>query len=476
MFVLRLTAFIVLLSGLILEIIINDRLLGQNENSYKDLRPEKINFGKGFKEDNSKEEDVSIRPFSIDFPEKELRDLNERLKADIQRIRVDLSHAAFWYGFNLEYLKTKILPYWLEKYDWKSRQTLLNSEFKHQYLTTIDGLDIHFARVTPSTTKDKKLIPVLCLHGWPGSYLEFSKLAEELKKSIPDNNFALELIIPSIPGFGFSSAAARQGMDAPNVARIFHELMTKRLGIETFYVQGGDWGSVVAKCFTALYPENVKGLHINFNPPGNGFRDILKTTLAYNFPRLFGIGDEEYEATLAKQKDFLKTFIRETGYLHVQATKPDSLGASMLTSPSGLAAWILEKFAAGTNMKMSLNRSDGALTASTLTLDELLDNVMIYWISRNGASAARFYYENFAQPDSTYRDVYTLPITVPSAIAVFPEEAAHAPKCVARMQFKNLVQFSYLAKGGHFAAFEQPSLFAEDLTKFIRTVENSIRV
>lgn len=408
---------------------------------------------------------TEIRPFKIDVPASVIDDLKYRLEH--RRPYVEpLEDAAWTYGISTKYLNT-VLDYWKNKYNWTERQALLNKY--PQFKTIIQGLDIHFYHVRPTNLpKDKnlKILPLLLLHGWPGSVVEFQKIIPMLTKPWPNRDFVFELIIPSLPGYGFSEGAVRPGMATSQMAVIFKNLM-QRLGFDKFYVQGGDWGALITSNMAALYPEKVIGLHTNmcsaFTP-----KAMFWMLIGSYFPSLVG-GSENYSLYYPLSKVLL-SLIEESGYFHIQATKPDTVGVGLTSSPDGLAAYILEKFSTWTNKEYK-HRNDGGLLEK-YTLDELLDNIMLYWVTSSITTSVRLYSENFS---TAYRalKIEQLPIKVPTACAIFPNELTAAPKSLLTDRYPNMIQYNILRSGGHFAAFEEPKLLAEDIFSFVKKLVES---
>ena len=411
----------------------------------------------------SGKESAEIRPFKIDVPAKVLDDLKYRL-AHRRTYVAPLEDVAWTYGISTKYLNT-VLDYWKDKYNWSERQTLLNKY--PQFITNIQGLDIHFYHVKPTNLpKDKnlKVLPLLLLHGWPGSVVEFQKIIPILTKPWPNQNFVFEIIAPSLPGYGFSEGAVRPGMATSQIAVIFKNLM-HRLGFEKFYIQGGDWGAVITANMAALFPEQVIGLHSNMCGSMTG-STFLWSFIGTYFPSLVGV-NEHYSRYFPLSR-VLFNIIEESGYFHIQATKPDTIGTAVTASPDALAAYILEKFSTWTNTAYK-ERDDGGLTEK-FTLDELLDNVMIYWISNSITTSVRLYAENFCSSYRTLK-IEELPIKVPTGCAVFPNELISQPESMLKSRYTKLIQYSLMPRGGHFAAFEEPKLLADDIFNFVKKTE-----
>lgn len=278
-----------------------------------------------------------------------------------------------------------IIDYWKNNYDWRKREKFLNKY--PQYTTVIQGLNIHFIHVKPKNAKNLEVKPLLLLHGWPGSIREFYKVIPILTERKKDRNFVFEVVVPSLPGFGFSQAATKPGLGPVEISIIMKNLMLK-LGFEKFYVQGGDWGSAIAKSMSVLFPQHILGLHTNLC---HSFRPmaILKLLIGSLYPSLFI--EKKYENKMYPLSTKWKEFLASSGYFHIQATTPDTLGAALSDSPIGLAAYILEKFSLGTDRNNKKKLDAGLL--EKFTFDELLDNVMIYWVSDSITTSMRLYLE-----------------------------------------------------------------------------------
>ncbi|XP_029168139.1 juvenile hormone epoxide hydrolase 1-like [Nylanderia fulva] len=406
-----------------------------------------------------------IRPFVINTPKSVIDDLNERL-AKKRELVEPLEDVAWTYGISTTYLNN-ILEHWRTKYNWTEREALLNKY--PQYKTNIQGLDIHFYRVKPYIPPDRKnikILPLLITHGWPGSVVEFQKIIPMLTTPRADKDFVFEVIAPSLPGYAFSQAAVRSGLGPPQVAVIFKNLML-RLGFNKFYAQGGDWGSIITKHLGSLFPDNIFGAHMNMCSTLHK-SSMIWWLLGAFIPQL--VVDNEYYSRMYPLSDHMSRLLEETGYMHIQASKPDTLGAAVGASPVGVAGYILEKFSTWTNNEYKL-RPDGGLLEK-FTLDELLDNVMLYWITNSLTTSVRIYSEQFNKRHMSSR-IDELPIDVPSACAMFPHELAYQSESLLRNTYTNMIQFNHLPRGGHFAAFEEPGLLADDIFEFVSKVEDA---
>lgn len=405
-------------------------------------------------------DDVSVKPFKIDFPKELLDDLSQRLKT-VRPFHPPLEGIGFEYGFNTKFLET-VLDFWKTKYSWKDRQNYLNSF--PQFTTQVQGLKIHFIHAKPAKTSGVKVVPLLLLHGWPGSVREFYEMIPQLTAPRPGQDFVFEVIAPSLPGYGFSQAPSRPGMGPAQVAVVMHSLMSQ-LGHEQYFVQGGDWGALIGNIISQLYPQSVTGFHTNLLAMMPSSRVVIRLLIGSYFPNWICT---EVEKDLVYPMSNVFTFmIEETGYLHIQATKPDTVGIALRESPIGLAAYIIEKFSTWTNREWK-SLPDGGLLKK-FKMENLLDNIMIYWLTGSITSSMRLYSENFSRKHSAL-GFDQAPVTVPTGYARFHNELATLPVSVLKLKYKNLVQVSDFPTGGHFAAFEEPKLLADDVWKFVNTV------
>ncbi|XP_076140331.1 epoxide hydrolase 1-like [Alosa pseudoharengus] len=416
------------------------------------------------KSEMAAEEDTQIYPFTVTTSDEEIQDLHRRL--DQTRPVEGLEDACFQYGFNPAYLQ-RVISYWRSQFDWKKQVAVLN-QYPH-FKTKIEGLDVHFLRCTPASPGSVGCVvrPLLLVHGWPGSFYEFYRLLPLLLE--PQDGLAFEVICPSIPGYGYSQAPQVKGFNTLAAARVFLKLM-ERLGHSEFYLQGGDWGSIITTNMAQMKPECVRGLHLNmFNVTSGGVGMVMSLLLGPYVPSLVGLSQEDTRRLFPYVEKNLHTLLRETGYLHIQATRPDTAGRALNDSPVGLAAYILEKFSCWTNSQ-NKDMEDGGLERK-FSLDDLLTNVMIYWTTRSITSSMRFYKENFSENIQKRVDS-KVSVSVPTGLAAFPQELFHTPRSWARRKFRNILSYSYMPSGGHFAAFEEPQLLANDFREFVRKVEN----
>ena len=363
-----------------------------------------------------------IRPFTLGVPQAELDDLNRRLDQTRWPNKEPVSDWS--QGTPLAELQA-LCAYWRNGYDWRRCEARLNA--LGQYQTDLQGLDIHFLHVR-SPRADA--VPLLLTHGWPGSVIEFMGVIDHLTNPAP-GEMAFHVIAPSLPGFGFSGKPAEIGWGIPKIAFCWIELMA-RLGYERWVAQGGDWGAIVTTAIGMIKPPGCLGIHLNM-PFARPLPEDLEAP---------GPIEQKALAALKHYQDW------DSGYSKQQSTRPQSLGYGLVDSPVGLAGWIYEKMWAWTD-------NDGS-PLSALSMDQILDNVMLYWLPANGASSARLYWESFnATGDIT--------VEVPTAVSAFPKEILPAPRKWAERTYRNIVHWGEMEQGGHFAAWEQPEAFVQEL-------------
>jgi pimeloyl-ACP methyl ester carboxylesterase len=372
----------------------------------------------------------AIRPFRIEVPGAELLDLRERL----ERTRwPEAEPVDDWsQGVPLAYMQD-LCEYWAHGYDWRATEARLNA--LPQFRAEIDGLGIHFIHLR-STNPDA--LPLILTHGWPGSIVEFSKVIEPLSDDF-------DIVCPSPPGYGFSDKPARTGWGIERIARAWIELMA-RLGYERYGAQGSDWGTSISASIAQQDPEHVVGIHLT--PP-----------LAPPDPATFDQLTERERAALAAIEHSSEW---DSGYSQIHATRPQTIGYSLVDSPAGLCAWIVEKFWAWTDC-------DGH-PENALTRDEILDDLMLYWLPRTGASSARLYWESIRQVNQWISGTATDTVTVPTGCSIFPKELQRPSRRWAEKRFLDIRHWNELDRGGHFAAYEQPELFVDELRAFFRHV------
>ncbi|KAG0710919.1 Juvenile hormone epoxide hydrolase 1 [Chionoecetes opilio] len=392
----------------------------------------------------------------------DLDDLKARLALPL-RLTPALENANFTYGFTAATLD-KVVRHWRTKYDWKKREARLNT-FPH-FKTQIEGLDIHFLKAAAKAGPGVTVVPLLLVHGWPGSVVEFYNILPLLTTPQEGSGVAFEVICPSIPGYAFSQASTKQGLGHLETAQIFLKLM-KRLGYERFFAQGGDWGSLIVSDMATLYPDNVLGVHVNMLM-AHGAGRTLKALLGAWLPAgvLVDAADQGKLYPLGEKMGML---LQESGYMHIQATKPDTIGAALNQQPVSLAVYILEKFSTWTD-KHNSRLPDGGLLQPDfpIPLDEMLDNICVYWFTNSITTSMRFYAENF--PTFFTRTLNNIPCRVPAGLAAFPQELALDPKNFLAHKYYDIVTYSDQPAGGHFAAMERPRLLASDIHNFVKAV------
>ncbi|KAK5642983.1 hypothetical protein RI129_009150 [Pyrocoelia pectoralis] len=331
-------------------------------------------------------QDTSIKPFMINVSDEVLNDLKYRLEND-RPYTPPLEGIQQQYGFNTNLLK-EIIKFWKNDYNWRERETFLN-QFP-QFITNIQGLDIHYLHIKPKVSSDTIIFPLLLLHGWPTSVREFYSIIPLLTKEDNERNFVFEVVVPSLPGFGFSQPPSKRGLSPSKMAVIFKNLM-KRIGHSQFYVQGEDWGGVIATSIATLFPKSILGLHSSMCMP-SGPKALIKLFISSLFPSFFV--DKRSKHKMFPLLEKFSLLLEEFGYYLLQATKPDTVGIGLGQSPSGMAAYILEKFSTGTNVSFR-EREDAGLK-ETFSYITLLDNLMIYWISNSLTTSMRIYSEAYS--------------------------------------------------------------------------------
>ena len=372
--------------------------------------------------------DRAVQPFTINVPQADLDDLRDRLGRT--RWPDALPDVGWRYGAPLSYIK-ELADYWQSSYDWRKHEALLNS-YDH-FTTTIDGANVHFMHVR---SPHDNAIPLLMTHGWPGSIVEFLDVIEPLTNPDDDGD-AFHLVMPSIPGYGFSGPTNDTGWDHVRVARAFVQLMSE-LGYERYGVQGGDWGAAVSRDIATLDPDHVIGAHINMF----GTRAPADAS---------DLTDEE-----RRRVDRAQLFQRDGwGYGWIQGTRPQTLSYGLTDSPVGQLAWIAEKFKEWTDSE--------DLPEDAVDRDRLLTNISIYWFTRTAGSSARLYYETFHAGSGLGAEQSKVPL----GVAVFPREIAPAIRRFADEK-EPIVHWSEFDRGGHFAAMEEPDLFVGDVREFFR--------
>jgi pimeloyl-ACP methyl ester carboxylesterase len=381
-----------------------------------------------------------VEPFRIDVPDPELDDLSSRLNAarwPEQETVDDWSQ-----GVPLQYMK-ELCAYWAAGYDWRATEARLNA--LPQFRTELDGLGIHLLHVR---SPHPDALPLVMTHGWPGSIVEFLKVIGPLTDPSAhggDTADAFHLVCPSLPGYGFSDKPQRPGWGVERIAAAWTELMA-RLGYERYGAQGSDWGTSISACIGQGDPDHVAGIHLT--PP-----------LAPPDPATFDALTDGERAALGSLEHAAEW---ESGYSTEHATRPQTIGYALADSPVALCAWIVEKFWAWTDC-------DGH-PENVLTRDELLDNLMLYWLPRTGASSARLYWESLGQVNELITGPVHDVVEVPTGCSIFPKELQRPSRRWAERRFRDIRHWNELDRGGHFAAFEQPELFVDEVRSFFRQV------
>ncbi|XP_072946430.1 juvenile hormone epoxide hydrolase-like [Epargyreus clarus] len=407
------------------------------------------------KESLKEKTDDNIKPFTIKFKEVMAKDLKDRLK-DYNTLTPPLADVGFEYGFNSKQIDGWV-KYWIEKYPFAEREAFLNT--LPQFKTNIQGLDIHFIRVTPEVPKGVDIVPLLLLHGWPGSVREFYEAIPLLTAVSKDRNFAIEVIVPSLPGYGYSDKAVRPGLGADKMAVIMRNLM-HRLGHKKYYVQGGDWGSIMASVMATLFPKEILGHHTNMPGVDTPLMTVFRL-LGSIYPPLV-VKPELADRMYPLSKTY-GTLLEESGYFHMQSTKPDTLGIALGDSPVGLLAYIFEKFSSWTDMA-NRQTADGNLTK--FTKEQLIDNLMYYWTTSTITSSMRLYSDTFNKRFMGLR-ISEIPTPVPTWVLQAKHELIYTPPWMMRFKYTNLLGETVLDEGGHFIALELPKVFAKDVIQAI---------
>jgi epoxide hydrolase len=399
----------------------------------------------------------AIVPFKIQVPDSVLTDLKRRLAQ--ARFADELTDSGWDYGTNLAYLKS-LVEYWREKYDWRAQEKRLNAF--DQFKTNIDGVDIHFIH---QRSKNPGAMPILLLNGWPSSIVEYEKVIGPLTDPVAYGGRAedsFHVVIPSMPGFGFSGKPRERGYHPERIARIWVELMA-RLGYTRYAAHGSDWGNGTATRVALDDPAHVVALHV----AGCGAAPALPAS---------NVGDQTRTAVVTNNA---VDAAHNLGYQEIQSTKPQTLGQALSDSPVGLASWIIEKW-------YGWSDHDGDIE-KVFTKDELLTNIMIYWVTNSGASSTRIYYESRHMLGGLAATPFPRPegrVTASTGCGSFPRQydrrgspadtiSAEARK-VAEARY-NVVHFTTMPQGGHFPAFEQPKLWVDDIRAFFATVRRNER-
>jgi pimeloyl-ACP methyl ester carboxylesterase len=401
----------------------------------------------------------AIRPFHISVPDEQLADLRRRLAATRWPDRETVNDGS--QGVQLAKLQ-ELVRYWGTNYDWRKAEAKLNA--LPQFMTTIDDVDIHFIHVR---SRHPNAMPLIMTHGWPGSVVELLKTIGPLTDPAAHGSAlggraedAFDLVLPSLPGYGFSGKPTGTGWDPDHIARAWAELM-KRLGYSRYVAQGGDWGAPVTSAMARQAAAGLLGIHLN-----------LPATLPPEVTAVLPVGGPAPAGLSAQERavfDALVTYGRKgsSAYFVMMTARPQTVGYGATDSPAGLAAWILVHpgFAQWTY---------GADPKQSPTKDDVLDNITLYWLTNTAASAARLYWENGARGSVIgAAGQKTAEISLPVAITVFPDDVYRAPETWARRAYRNLSYFHEVDRGGHFAAWEQPELFSAELRAAFRSLRQA---
>jgi pimeloyl-ACP methyl ester carboxylesterase len=381
-----------------------------------------------------------MKEFLIHVPEADLNDLRERLKRTRFPERETVEDWS--QGVPLTYMK-ELCRYWGEEYDWRVTEALLNA--LPQFRTVIDGLGIHFIHVR---SPQPDALPLTLTHGWPGSIVEFLKVIGPLADPVTyggDPVDAFHVVCPSLPGYGFSDKPAQPGWSVERIARAWSRLMAQ-LGYERYGAQGGDWGASISTSMGQQDPDHVAGIHLN--PP-----------IVAPDPATFDDLTEMERAALAAREHSQDW---DSGYSAQQSTRPQTVGYGLVDSPVALCAWIIEKFWSWTDSQGN--------PENVLTRDELLDNVMLYWLTGTGASSARLYWESIREVSERLSVPNLDVVKVPTGSSIPPKENPRPSRRWAAKRYTDIRYWNELEVGGHFAAFEQPDLFVNEVRSFFRLV------
>jgi pimeloyl-ACP methyl ester carboxylesterase len=394
---------------------------------------------------------TEVRPFSVAFPDEALDDLRRRIEATQWPERETVADDS--QGVPLATLQ-KLARYWATEYDWRRVEAKLNG--LSQFITEIDGLDIHFIH---ARSKHEDALPLIVNHGWPGSIIEQLKIIDRLTDPTAHGGSAadaFDVVVPSMPGYGFSGKPASTGWGPERMGRAWDELM-QRLGYTRYVAQGGDWGAFVVDQMGLQAPEGLLAIHSNM--PATVPADVNAAALAGGPPPA-GLGAAERRA----YEQLIRTF-KQVEYAKMMAARPQTL-YGIADSPVGLAAWLLDHNDAdgqpAAAVAAALDRTQSA--TGELTRDEILDNITLYWLTTTGVSASRLYWE--------YKGGFfdAKGVAIPVAITVFPGEQYQAPRSWAEQAYPNLIYFNEVDKGGHFAAWEQPEMFSNEVRAAFRSL------
>jgi pimeloyl-ACP methyl ester carboxylesterase len=379
---------------------------------------------------------MDVQPFTVDIPESVLQDLRERLERT--RWPDDSPDSGWDYGSNLAYVR-ELVEYWRTEFDWRAQEQAIN-RLAH-YRTNVDGSGIHFIL---ERGRGPAPLPIVLSHGWPSTFSEMLKIISLLTDPAAhggDPADSFDVIVPSLPGYGFSDLTTERSVNVARIADLWARLMTEKLGYSRFGAHGGDWGAAITGRLGHNYPELLVGIHVT-----------AVALLPYLGPGAPELSDAE-RAFLDAREEWVSG---EGGYAHLQGTKPQTLSYGLNDSPAGLAAWIVEKF-------RTWSDCDGDVEAR-FSKDELLTNITVYWATQTINSSTRMYYESRRSGRELPRGER---VEVPCAVAQFPKDLGYPPREWAERVF-NLQRWTEMPRGGHFAALEEPEMLVDDLRAFFR--------
>jgi pimeloyl-ACP methyl ester carboxylesterase len=393
---------------------------------------------------------TAIRPFQVGVPDQELAELRRRIEAYRWPEREPVDDQS--QGVQLATVQA-LANYWATEYDWRKVEAKLNA--LPQFVTEIDGLDIHFIHVR---SPQPNALPLIVSHGWPGSIIEQLKIIEPLTDPTAHGGSAsdaFDVVIPSLPGYGFSAKPAATGWDPDRIARAWAVLMG-RLGYTSYVAQGGDWGTAISAAMARQAPEGLLGIHVNFA------QMVPLEVLGHirnGEPAPAGLSEAEKRAygQVAFATD-------HRGYGVIQGTRPQTIGYSLADTPVGLAAWLLDH---DTTSYEHLAQLFAGQPYGAITRDDVLDNTSLYWFTNTATSAARLYWQQAITGGNFYA---AADLSLPTAVTVFPQEYVQAPRSWTEQAYHNLIYFNDADRGGHFAAWEQPQLFSEELRAAFRSL------
>lgn len=380
----------------------------------------------------------AVRPFRVNVPEEAVVDLRRRIAATRWPDRETVPDQS--QGVQLHKIQP-LVRYWGEGYDWRKAEAKLNA--LPQFVTNIDGLDIHFIHVR---SRHPNALPLIMTHGWPGSVFELLKVIGPLTDPTAHGGTAQDafhLVLPSMPGYGFSERPKTTTWGPERIGRAWHALMN-RLGYTRYVSQGGDWGAIVSDVMGRQAPQGLLAIHVNRQERAATIPPEVAKALSGGQPAPANLSPEEREV-FEQTRDFLKNGL---GYAAIMSTRPQTIGYGLADSPAGMAAWFYEKFSEWVYTRGDPERS--------LTRDEMLDDITLYWLTNTATSGGRIYWENNANTN-------TSPISIPAAVTVFPGEIYRPPKSWTERAYRKLIYYNRVDKGGHFAAWEEPALFASEL-------------